>query len=50
MADVTGPAGNDRHSLYMGTFERDVRKTDGRDGGADVWMKGHLGWEFTSGF
>ncbi len=30
----------------MGTFEQDVRKTDGRNGGADVWMKGHLGWEY----
>lgn len=28
------------------TFERGVEKTDGGDGWADVWMRGHFGWEY----
>ncbi|MCL4204203.1 MAG: hypothetical protein KJ000_17105 [Pirellulaceae bacterium] len=28
------------------TFERGVRKTEGGSGWADVWMKGHFGWEY----
>ncbi len=28
------------------TFERGVRKTTGEKGWADVWMKGHFGWEY----
>ncbi len=28
------------------TFERGVRKTGGGDGWADVWMRGHFGWEY----
>ena len=28
------------------TFERGVRKTTGGDGWADVWMRGHFGWEY----
>jgi hypothetical protein len=28
------------------TFERGVRKTEGGNGWADVWMKGHFGWEY----
>ncbi|MCY2995907.1 MAG: class I SAM-dependent DNA methyltransferase, partial [Planctomycetota bacterium] len=28
------------------TFERGAKKTDGGDGWADVWMKGHFGWEY----
>ena len=28
------------------TFERGVHKMDGGDGWADVWMKGHFGWEY----
>jgi len=28
------------------TFERGVRKTDGGDGWADVWKRGHFGWEY----
>ena len=28
------------------TFERGVQKTEGGNGWADVWMKGHFGWEY----
>ena len=28
------------------TFERGVRKTAGGNGWADVWMRGHFGWEY----
>lgn len=28
------------------TFERGVSKSDGGHGWADVWMKGHFGWEY----
>ena len=28
------------------TFERGVKKTEGGDGWADVWMRGHFGWEY----
>ncbi len=28
------------------TFERGVRKTEGGNGWADVWMRGHFGWEY----
>ena len=28
------------------TFERGVKKTGGGDGWADVWMRGHFGWEY----
>ena len=28
------------------TFERGVRKTTGGKGWADVWMRGHFGWEY----
>lgn len=28
------------------TFERGVRKSEGGSGWADVWMKGHFGWEY----
>ena len=28
------------------TFERGVSKTDGGHGWADVWMRGHFGWEY----
>ena len=27
-------------------FERGVSKTGGADGWADVWMRGHVGWEY----
>ena len=28
------------------TFERGVEKADGGDGWADVWLRGHFGWEY----
>jgi hypothetical protein len=28
------------------TFERGVTKTTGESGWADVWMRGHFGWEY----
>jgi hypothetical protein len=28
------------------TFERGVHKTGGGKGWADVWMRGHFGWEY----
>src|SRR5687768_15337495 len=28
------------------TFERGVHKTSGGQGWADVWMRGHFGWEY----
>jgi hypothetical protein len=28
------------------TFERFVKKNDGKTGFADVWMRGHFGWEY----
>ncbi len=28
------------------TFQRGVRKTHGEKGWADVWMRGHFGWEY----
>ena len=28
------------------TFEKGVTKTAGGDGWADVWMRGHFGWEY----
>ncbi len=27
-------------------FEKGVKKTEGGDGWADVWMRGHFGWEY----
>ena len=27
-------------------FEKGVKKTEGGDGWADVWMQGHFGWEY----
>jgi hypothetical protein len=28
------------------TFERGVEKVEGGQGWADVWMRGHFGWEY----
>ena len=28
------------------TFEKGVKKTEGGDGWADVWMRDHFGWEY----
>jgi hypothetical protein len=39
------PAAADPEGAWY-TFERGVRKTDGGQGWADVWMQGHFGWEY----
>ena len=38
------PRPTPRARIY--TFERGVRKTAGGHGWADVWMRGHFGWEY----
>jgi len=39
------PAAEDPDGAFY-TFERGVRKTDGSHGWADVWFRGHFGWEY----
>jgi len=39
------PAAADPDGAWY-TFERGVRKTTGEKGWADVWMRGHFGWEY----
>lgn len=39
------PAEADREGAWY-TFERGVRKTAGGSSWADVWMRGHFGWEY----
>ena len=39
------PAAADPDGTFY-TFERGVSKTGGGDGWADVWMRGHFGWEY----
>jgi hypothetical protein len=39
------PAAADPEGAWY-TFERGVHKTDGGNGWADVWMRGHFGWEY----
>lgn len=39
------PAAADPDGAFY-TFERGVSKTDGGNGWADVWMRGHFGWEY----
>ena len=39
------PADADPEGAHY-TFERGAHKTDGGDGWADVWMRGHFGWEY----
>ena len=39
------PAAADPDGAWY-TFERGVTKTEGGNGWADVWMKGHFGWEY----
>ena len=39
------PADVDKDGSWY-TFERGVDKTDGGKGWADVWMRGHFGWEY----
>src|SRR5712691_7857220 len=39
------PAAADPDGAFY-TFERGVHKTGGGEGWADVWMRGHFGWEY----
>jgi hypothetical protein len=39
------PAAADPDGAWY-TFERGVHKLDGQQGWADVWMRGHFGWEY----
>jgi hypothetical protein len=48
LCDLLGqpkPAAADPDGAWY-TFERGVRKTTGGKGWADVWMRGHFGWEY----
>ena len=39
------PAAADPDGAWY-TFERGLHKTTGEKGWADVWMRGHFGWEY----
>ena len=48
LCDLLGqpkPADVDPDGSYY-TFERGAHKMDGGEGWADVWMRGHFGWEY----
>lgn len=48
LCDLLGqpkPAAADPDGTFY-TFERGVRKTDGKQGWADVWLRGYFGWEY----
>jgi len=48
LCDVLGqpkPAAADPDGAFY-TFERGVHKTVGGKGWADVWLRGHFGWEY----
>ncbi len=45
LLDQPKPAAADPEGAFY-TFEKGVKKTGGGDGWADVWMKGHFGWEY----
>jgi hypothetical protein len=45
LLDQPKPAEADPEGEWY-TFEKGVTKTDGGDGWADVWMRGHFGWEY----
>lgn len=48
LCDLLGqpkPAAADPEGAWY-CFERGVSKTEGGNGWADVWMKGHFGWEY----
>jgi hypothetical protein len=45
LLDQPKPAAADPDGQFY-TFERGVKKTEGGDGWADVWMRGHFGWEY----
>ena len=42
---VPSPTEADPHGTFY-TFERGAEKTDGGDGWADVWFRGHFAWEY----
>jgi hypothetical protein len=47
LCDLLGqpkPAAADPEGTWY-TFERRVNKTEGGTGWADVWLRGHFGWE-----
>lgn len=44
--DVPRPTDDPDGSVYA--FEKQVAKANGRKGWADVWFKGHFGWEYKS--
>lgn len=45
LLDQPKPAAADPDGAWY-TFERGVTKTTGGQGWADVWMRGHFGWEY----
>ena len=45
LVDQPTPAESDPDGAWY-TFERGVNKTEGGQGWADVWMRGHFGWEY----
>ncbi len=45
LLDERKPAEADPEGSWY-TFERGVKKTEGGNGWADVWMRGHFGWEY----
>jgi len=45
LLDQPTPAAADPDGAWY-TFERGVRKTLGGQGWADVWLRGHFGWEY----
>ena len=45
LLDQPKPAEADPEGQWY-TFEKGVKKTEGGDGWADVWMRGHFGWEY----
>ncbi len=45
LLDQPKPAAADPEGEWY-TFEKGVKKTEGGDGWADVWMRDHFGWEY----
>ena len=45
LLDQPTPAAADPEGTWY-TFERGVHKTLGGQGWADVWLRGHFGWEY----
>ncbi len=46
LLDVPLPTDDPTGAIYA--FEKQVAKANGRKGWADVWFKGHFGWEYKS--